>query len=240
MIIDLKNCEIYLEDGYSEVGAVNLMAGYVLGATSMVVDGITGVVPVGARFSVDGHGEYTVTSTSETTGNTTTLNFTPGLLAAVADNDVITIGGRALIIKVGSGTVSWSEKKPREYLKDRGVIDSVRNADEEPMDVNLEFMYEELTASDPVNDPPTPEDVIKQRGAAADWVSADQTDPCAPYCVNISILHTPLNCTSVDREKVKLPKFYYEALDHDPKAGAIKVSGKCNATEATVTRLASA
>ncbi len=238
MVIDLKNVDVYFEDGTLMTGAVNLMAGYMAGATTIVVDGFTGIVPVGARLSIDGVDTYTVVSTMETLTNTTSITFTPGLAATVADDDVVIAYGVYLRIKVGEGNITWSEKKPREYKKDRGILDQVRNADEEPMDVNFQLMYEELTASDPMNDPPTPEDALKQRGAAADWVSADTDDPCSPFCINIRLDWTPPNCTEIDKERVILPRFYYSQLDHDPKAGTIAVQGTCNATEATVTRIA--
>lgn len=240
MLIDLKNCYIYIGDGTTKAGAVNNMAGYMVGDTTMLVDGFTDQVAAGAALIIDGVAGYFVTSTTETTGATTTIVFSPPLMQAVANNDIITVEGTYLRVKIGEGNLTWSEKKPREFKLDRGVIDSVRNADQVPMDVTMQFMYEELTASDPMTDPPTPEDAIKRRGPAAAWASADTSDPCAPYCVNVRILHTPLNCTAVDKEMVTLPKFYYESLDHDPKAGTISVSGKCNAQEAIVVRISQA
>lgn len=235
-MIDLKDTSIYFEDGYTETGAINLMAGYAAGLASVVVDGIVGIIPVGARVSFDGDDRYTVTSTVETSGNTTTINFTPVLAAALLDNDVVIAYGRFLEIKVGDGTITWSEKKPREYKKDRGRLDQVRNGDEEPMDVTLNLMYEALTASDPMTDAPTPEDVLKQRGAAADWLNADNTDPCGPYSINIRLDWTPTGCVDPVTERVILPYFRYEELAHNPKEGSINCTGKCNAVEATVTR----
>ncbi len=312
MVIDLKNVNIYFEDGTLMAGAINNLmtgainnvAGYSIGAVSLLVDGFVGIVPVGSRVTI-GANSLRVTSTVETTGNTTTINvaapgltvavndddvvtvngyavsattirvdgfvgivpksarmeiggddrytvlstvesvgntvsitFTPGLAAIAADNAAITVHGVYLEIKVGDGTITWSEKKPREYIKDRGKLDEVRDGDEEPMDVNINLQYEELTASNPLTDPPTPEDALKKRGAAADWNSTDTTDPCAPFCIDIRIDHIPPNCTSLKKERVILPMFYYNQLDHDPKAGTIVVAGQCNATEAEVTRIA--
>lgn len=234
-LIDLKNTDIYFEDGTQLTGAVNLMAGYMAGATTIAVDGFVGSVPDGARLSIDGDDRYTVTSATDTGGNTTSIVFSPGLADAVADNAVVIAYGIYLKIKVGDGTITWSEKKPREYKKDRGKLDQVRNADEEPIDVTLNLMYEELTAS--AGSPPTPEDVLKQRGAAANWISTETDDPCAPFAINIRLVHTPPNCTAVEKERVILPNFRYEQLDHNPKDGMISCQGKCNATEALVTRL---
>ncbi len=313
MLIDLKNVDVYFEDGNAETGAinngtktgaVNFGSGYTAGATAIVVDGFTGIVAVGSRLTLNAVTGYRVTSTLQTSGNTTTINFTPPLIAAtladdavvsttgfaigattivvdgftgkVPDNSRVTIGsaeytvtstvestgntvnmvlspaltavvadnapvnvfGTFLRIKVGDGTITWSEKKPREFKMDRGILDQVRNADEVPMDVSFQLMYEELTASNPSTDPPTPEDALKRRGAAAAWVNANTEDPCAPFCINIRLDHTPPNCTSLDIERVILPMFYYEDLQHDPKAGMISCTGKCNETEATVTRIA--
>lgn len=240
MIVDLKNMDVFFEDGTSKTGAVNLMAGYSIGASSIVVNGFTGIIPAGARISLDGDDRYEVVSTIETSGNTTTVVISPALVAAIADDDIVIVYGVFLRIKVGDGTITWSEKKPREFKMDRGTLDQVRNADETPMEVSVQLMYEELTASNPSTDPPTPEDALKQRGAAADWISTNTDDPCAPYCINIRLRHVPPNCTAEDIEQVVLPMFYYESLDHDPKAGTIACAGKCNVTEALVTRIAQA
>jgi hypothetical protein len=234
-VIDLKNTNIYFEDGTQKTGAVNNGAGYAAGVLTITVDGFTGIVPVGSRLSIDGDDRYQVVSTTETSTNTTSITFTPALAASILDDDVVIAYGVFLRIKVGDGTITWSEKKPREYKKDRGKLDQVRDGDEEPIDVTINLMYEELTASS--GDPPTPEDVLKQRGEAADWISAETDDPCAPFAINIRLDHAPPNCTAVERERVILPRFRYESLDHNPKDGTVSCQGKCNATEAIVTRL---
>ena len=42
MMIDLKNSTISFEDGYSAIGAVDNVAGYPIGTTTMIVDGFVG------------------------------------------------------------------------------------------------------------------------------------------------------------------------------------------------------
>ena len=238
MLIDLKNCYVYFEDGHTLTGAVNLLAGYAAGLSTIAVDAIVGSVPDGVRLTFAGDvNQYTVVSATDTSGNTTSITFTPPLVTALVDNQVLTAGPRFLRVKVGEGQLTWSEKKPREYKGDRGTIDQVRNADEVPMDVSFSFNYEELTASTPASDPPTPEDVLKNRDPADDWETSDSTDPCAPYAVNIKIEHIP-PCTDIKDEIVTMPYFRYEELNHDPKAGTITCTGKCRATEAVVTRRA--
>lgn len=236
MLIDLKNVVVSLEDGSSDNGAIDNVAGYPAGATTIVVDGFSSKIPVGSRLTIDGINGYTVVSTIETAQITTSITFTPGLRAAILDADVVLSGPRYMDIKVGEGNITYSEKKTREYKKDRGRLDSVRDGDEEPMDVTFQLMYTEITAADPLTDPPTVEDVLKHRPPAEDWVNPD-TENCNSYSVNIVFMHTPVGCTGEKREKVVLPKFRYEQLDHDPKAGTISCQGKCNAVEAIVTRL---
>lgn len=240
MMIDLKNCEVFLVDGNVMTGAVNLMAGYTVGATSIVVSGITGIVPAGSRVYFAGDSTvYRVVSTIETSGNTTTMVISPGLVEALVDDQAFTAGTRFIRMKIGDGNITWSETKNREYKLDRGLISEVRNGDEAPMDVSFQIMYTELTASDPMTDPPTPEDVLKRRGAAEDWESSDNVDDeasCRPYAVNIEVIHSP-PCTDLKKEKVILPYFRYEKLDHDPKGGMISCTGKCNATEAIIEKI---
>jgi hypothetical protein len=143
-------------------------------------------------------------------------------------------GGNSLEVKVGEGNLTWSEKKNRQYYKNRGLLDTVRDGDEEPVDVKLDFTWEWLKAD--TGDTPTVEDALKKRGEAASWVTTS-ADTCEPYAVDIEIIYSP-PCVDQKNETILLSDFRYESLDHDIKAGTVSVSGKCNVTEATVTRSA--
>jgi hypothetical protein len=238
--IDLKNCDVYLEDGYagSVTGTtlVNNMSGYMAAATTMLVDGSTGSVTTGDRFLVAGDATttHTVTAHSETLGNTTSITFTPALGASVANDAAITWLPHQLLIKIGEGNCQWTEKRPVMYTKDRGRLDTVKKGDEEPMEVKLDFTWVFLKADS--NETPSIEDALKNRGEAAAWVSSSD-DPCEPYSVDIVIVYTP-PCDDVDKEIYELIEFRYEDLGHDIKQGQVSVSGKCNVTEPTITRSA--
>lgn len=143
---------------------------------------------------------------------------------------------KKLTLKVGDGTVSFDETVTREYVRDRGLLSTVRNGQQEPMDVSLDLMWEFLKASTTGDSAITPEDALKKRNGAADWVSSD-ADTCAPFALDIEIWYDPL-CSADKIEQIILPDFRYEKLAHDAKAGTIQCSGKCNATEATITRSA--
>lgn len=238
--IDLKNATIYVRDGgdnYTKTGAINNVAGYTTGATTLLVDGITGAVETGGMLVI-GSEEHEIVSHIETTGNTTSITIAaPGIASGVANDAVISTIGKVneLEVKIGTGTLSFSEKRNMEYTLDRGVISEVREGDEVPMDVKMDFVWEYLKGTGSV---PSVEDALKKRGAAASWRSSD-TDACRPYAVNVVIMYVP-DCGGGDQEEIILPDFRYESLDHDARGGAVACSGKCNATEPLVTRSAQA
>lgn len=235
---DLKKASIFLVDGYSKADAkVNNASGYIAGTTTMKVDTITGVIPVGAsfRFESGTHDNiYTVSAHTETLGNTTQITFTPGLAQAVVDDQQFDFLGRRLEIKVGEGNMTYDEKRTMEYKKDRGRLDTVREGDEEPIDVRLDIKWEWLSmgASDTF---PTPEEVLKQEGGASSWTSSSD-DPCEPYAVDIVVVYDP-DCASVNGEMITLKDYRWESLNHDLKAGTLATSGKCNVTRVTKERV---
>lgn len=138
-----------------------------------------------------------------------------------------------LTLKVGEGTLTWSEKRNIQFLKDRGLLDTVREGDKVPVEVNidLQWVYLSSQSSDTV---PTPEEVLKQTGEASAWVTSD-ADTCKPYAIDIEIFDD-VTCGGTEDETITLSDFRYESIAHDLRAGTLKVSGKCNISEATVAR----
>ena len=178
--IDLKNCRIYIKDGYAGPGGtplVNNMSGYMAAAVTMIVNGFVGAVADYDRFTVTGSTAiHVITDHTETTGNTTSITFTPALTGTVADDAAITMLPHQVEVTLGEGNLSYTEKRAMEYKLNRGLLNSVRKADEEPVDVSMDFQGDEVTAV--TDDPPTPVEAIKKIGAAAAWVSAG-ADACA-------------------------------------------------------------
>ncbi len=149
---------------------------------------------------------------------------------------VVTIkdnGSNTVTVKIGDGNLTWDETVNYQYYLNRGLLDSVRLGDQAPVEVKLDATYEYILG-DAAGTGVSVEDALKKRGAAATWVSTD-TDTCNPYCVNIQMVHTPI-CNGVKLETVLLAQFRCEKFSHDPKAGTLSFSGKCNITQATVTR----
>jgi hypothetical protein len=102
------------------------------------------------------------------------------------------------------------------------------------MEVSMGFTWEWITA-ETGSGVPTIEDVLKKRGEASTWETSDTADPCAPYCVDIVVWYDP-SCGGDNTEKITLPQFRYEELNHDLKESSIACSGMCNVTEAEVER----
>jgi hypothetical protein len=143
-------------------------------------------------------------------------------------------GGKSLAIKVGDGNLTYTEKRTIEYTRDRGILDEVRQGDEEPMDVSFDFQWDYIVGDDPT---PSVEEAIKGIGLAetAGWVSSD-SDACRPYAVDLEITNSPTPSGCGDIEVITLPDFRWENLPHDVKAGSISCTGKCNAMTASASR----
>jgi hypothetical protein len=234
--IDLKYADITITDGgdnYTLTGLINNVAGYAINATTLLVDNIVGAVDTGGQLVI-GANKYTILSHIETTGNTTSVTIAaPGLIVAVTDNQAISFTGKinSLTVKVGEGNLTFSEKRNMEYILDRGRLDDVREGDQVPMDVSMQFVWDYIKGTGVL---PSVRDALKQQGAASTWRSSDP-DTCRPYAVNIQIFYSP-NCSGTDKEKIALEDFRWEEFSPDLRNGQISVSGKCNQTQATITR----
>lgn len=240
--IELRNATIQIKDGLSGTATISEATP---GSTDTDANintvnlntTDTDLVPVGARFTVNTANNttvYTVSArTPATTGPTTNIEFTPAWGANTpAVNDVITFQSQQIDVTIGEGNVTWTEAKEYEYLLDRGNLDTVREGDEQPLEVSLEFVYEQIKTG--TSETVTPVDAVKGTGGAAEWVSSS-SDLCEPYAVDMRILHC-VPCGNVEDEDVVFPDFRYESLEFDLGEATIAVSGRCNASEATVAR----
>lgn len=234
--IELRDAPIYIQDGLAGTAAIEDMS-VMAGDTTLSIDTIvlntedTDLVPVGARFTVaaeTGSPIHTVTArTPADMSPTTSITFTPALAAGAADEAVITFLPQRLEIKVGDGNITWTEARTMEYRLDRGDLDTVKEGDQVPLEVSLEFVYEHVSTG--TGEVTSPIDALKRIGPCAEWVSSS-SDPCEPYAVDIVMEHvTP--CGAVDDETITFPDFRYEQLQFDLSAATISVTGKCNSTE---------
>jgi len=240
--IELRDVTIYLEDGFSGSALVETATpadgDNNLNINTVVsTDTPTTMVPVGGRFTINSNANviYTITGETNTANTVNNITFTPNLATAntvPSVADVITFLPQRLTVKIGEGNLTFTEAKEYEYLLDRGTLDTVKEGDDQPVEVNLEFVYEYIKSSS--GGDITPVDAIKQTGEAGGWISSD-SDQCAPYSIDMRAKHC-VPCGTDEDEDVLLQDFRWESLDYDYQAATIAVSGKCNVTDASVTR----
>lgn len=137
-----------------------------------------------------------------------------------------------LELKIDEGNITWSRKRNIEVKKDRGVLDYMKEGDEEAMDVKLECRFSTLKSSS--GDPVTPYEFFTKTGAASSYASTAAV--CAADAVDIRI-EVDRNCgTTVEDEIITFSDFTYESIDGDFRAGTLSVSGKCLAVGPTSVR----
>lgn len=240
--IELRDATILMKDGLSGSAIIEETTP---GATDTDADVNTIVlnttetelVPVGARFTVNTANNteiYTVTArTPATTSPTTNVEFTPAWGSDTPTvSDVITFQAQALEVTIGEGNLTWTEAKEYEYLLDRGDLDTVKEGDEQPLEVSLEFVYNHVTQG--TSESVTPVDAVKGTGGANEWVSSS-SDLCEPYAVDMVIRHC-VPCGTDEDEEITFPDFRYESLEYDLSEATIAVSGRCNVSEAVPIR----
>lgn len=242
--IEMRDVTIYIQDGLAGTG--NLSANGTANDTALEVDTTvlntttTNLIPVGARFYIDGETAnlvHTVTARVPTDdGPTINLTITPAL-GTGSYNSGNAEGGITYIyqrveINVGEGNLTWSETKEYDYLRNRGDLDTVKEGDEQPVEMSMEFVYDYVKTES--GQTITPTDAIKQIGEAAEWVSSS-SDLCEPYCVDILAKHC-VPCGTDEDEDILFVDFRRESLDFDVDEATIAVSGRCNVSEPTVTR----
>jgi hypothetical protein len=98
-------------------GAINLTAGYAVGTTgALVVDGITGLLVVGAFIKLGGV-PYRITAQSATLGNSTGMTLDRPLVNAVLNNDVFTYYAPGAVNNVAGYATGWA----KEIVVDGGI-----------------------------------------------------------------------------------------------------------------------
>jgi hypothetical protein len=242
--IELRDVTIYIQDGLS--GTATLTANGSQNDTTLNINTVvlntddTDYVPVGARFYLPGESVNTVHTVTARTPSanspTTCITFTPALGAGSYNSgnseNAVTFINQRIEVEIGEGNLTWTETKEYEYLRERGDLDTVKEADEQPVEMSMEFVYEYIKTES--GQDITPVDALKQAGEAAEWVTSSD-DQCEPYAIDVLVKHC-VPCGTDQDEDVLFTDFRYESLDFDLGEATISVSGRCNVSEPTVTR----
>jgi len=235
--VDDKNWLPTVINGASLTGVtVNSLSTLGLQAVALNSD-ISNLVPVGARFTIAtevGTPVHTVTARDNTssTGSTLRVAITPVIASAVADAAAITFLPQRLEINIGEGDLSWTEAREFIYDLDRDMLDTVRQGQEQPLEIDLAFIFEYVTTES--GQAITPVDALKQIGEATEWVSSS-SDLCEPYAVDILVFHC-VPCGTPKDESFLFEDFRYESLEYSIQDASISVSGRCNTTSAVADR----
>ena len=238
--IDLKHATVTIRDGsgFSTQTGVTVGANATTGATTLTLAGVAGVLDAGRTFTITGETgtpTHTITAHTETGGNTTSVTFSTALGSDITSGTAVALpsaAGNSLTVRIGTGNLSYSEKRNFDYRLDRGLLDTVREGDQAPLELSFDFEWEFLRSDS--GDPPTIEEALKQICGASDWVSSSD-DLCEPYAVDIEVLYHP-PCGNIKDELITFEDFRWETLDHSIKDGQVSVKGSCNRTQATVLR----
>lgn len=242
--IEMRDVTIYIQDGLSGTG--NLSANASQNDTTINVGTLvlnttdTDLVPVGARLTINGETANTVHTVTArdpaSTSPTTCLTITPAVGAGSYNSGnaegALTFISQRIEVQVGEGNLTWTEAKEYEYLRERGDLDTVKEGDEQPVELSLEFVYEYVKTES--GQTITPVDALKNAGEADEWVTTS-SDQCEPYAIDILAKHC-VPCGTDQDEDVLFEDFRYESLDFDLQEATIAVSGRCNQSEPTVTR----
>lgn len=232
MEIDMKDVTMYLLDGAA------VQAPAITGITSgisaegddevtFVTDGVVAAgIEIGSWIAAGSslRPRYFVT---KIVGDTITLH--KNLVAAIPDEARVYVSDpKKLEFEIGDGNFTFSEKREREYKLSRGRMSRVKDADEAPMDVNFDLIWESLTSHSGADI--SPRDALKRKGEAADWVSTG--DECEPYAVDILLDKRP-DCATLAKpnELIIFPQFRYTSIDGDLSASQMSVPGQCKELE---------
>lgn len=136
----------------------------------------------------------------------------------------LNIGGIA--VEIGEGNLTYSEKRPLEYVTNGNSISEVREGDEEALDLKMDFTWKRVAGSFAAL-------INKIDNRLEDQVSSDAVE-CRPYAVDVTLRY-PDACIVPSSKDINFDDFRYETLDYDVKAGTISVSGKCNISSPLIT-----
>ena len=254
--IELRYCTIILQDGLGLAGAdgVTMPTAKVAttaataAATSLTLNDVvipraknTAKVPLGARFTLASEaGEliHIVTARTQSSEDVTTaITFSPPLAAAAttyAIGDVLTILSQQLEIKIGEGNCTYDEKKEYKYDLERGNLDAVREGNEVPVEMKFECVYEHITTG--TSEPLCPMDALKGQGAGSRMGHVRSRSVRAPCRGSDHHVHAAvLRCGHRDHV---LPRLPCRLEGHRLQQGDdLRGNGKCNVTEAVVSRV---
>lgn len=126
-------------------------------------------------------------------------------------------GTNYISIRVGEGTFAYSIKRDIQQRKSRGKLDKVREGEEFPTEISMQFVWDNISSSG--SEPPTFEEIIY--GTAPGWISANADfDPSGPYMVHLQLVNQ-VPCYGIgggsETETLNFPFFTVADFNHSLK-----------------------
>ncbi len=132
--------------------------------------------------------------------------------------------------KFAEGDFNYNAKKEYDFIPDRGKIEtgSVRQQDEQPMEVNFQGEYETLFGDD---DSPSAYEILVGTGDCVGFAGLGPNN-CEPYATWLFLINDPLirlpQCS--EGEGLLFKNFFCNGPEVAIKAGTVSFQGKCKKT----------
>ena len=129
-----------------------------------------------------------------------------------------------LTIPIMDGDLSFKVVQPSFILRNRGKIDSRKQADQEALDISFSFKFEQWSYADGNSGISVP-DAFQQIGGAVNWNSTDPN--CGPFAVDLVFRMTD-PCNLAAYEQLVFSNFHADSLDfkEGSEANTVSVTGK--------------
>lgn len=126
-------------------------------------------------------------------------------------------GQTPLILKIGTGKITWSEKQNLEYTHERGklspaALGTATIGDDVPMDVSFDAVVEYYVGNAAAKSP-------------REFLQVEGDNGCEPIAADIAVAIK--ECEDSKMGLFFLPGFRWETLNYDPSGGQMSVAGKC-------------
>lgn len=147
-------------------------------------------------------------------------------------------GANFVGIRIGEGNFTYVNKRNLERQKSRGLLNAVREGEEQEVQITFQFIWEEFISSE--GDAPTLDEIFN--GQAAGWTSATFNDPYSPFSVHLQIVNTwtcysPVGTPHANVHTLNFADFFYEELNHSLKDATVDCSGFSNRSKPTALKV---
>ena len=162
------------------------------------------------------------------------ITFSPALSAGTyAASAAITFKSQQIYVKIGEGNLTYTEHRDYQYLLDRGLLDTVREPKDVPMDVKL---GRRVRAHHQRHQRGRLSDGRAEGARTAPWSGSVRLPTSASRTASTCWWSTIPPCADVNRETTVFPMFRAETREMNYSAATIVLTGKCMAKEPTVYR----